>query len=587
MIKDAADQWCDDEGQIENIFGEYFKLIFHSEPTNHVEDVLAAIQPKISEDMNEQLSKSYTPEEVFFALNQMHPLKAPGPDGLPALFYSKFWATVKDDTLNITLNILNNGMSPAAINNTNITLIPKKCNPEKPQDFRPISLCNVIAKLITKCITNRLKPLLPNVISPSQSAFLPGRLITDNALIAFELFHTMKTNKARGLSSFALKLDMSKAYDHIEWSFLLSILTRLGFCSSFTDLIRRCISTVSYSVVINGRPSQPFVPTRGLRQGDPLSPYLFILCVEAFSAMLSQAENSGLLHGARVCQSAPPISHLFFVDDSLIFGRTSPDEIHVVRDIIYRFSCASRQRVNYYKSEVAFSRCISADISATLGSLCGVPIVQKHCLYLGLLASVGRSKKEVFRAIEERINKKLKNWKTRTLSQVGKLVLLKSVAQSIPSYVMNCFLLSPSVIYRINQCMARFWWGQKADERRIHWCKWEIACLPKNLGGLGLRDLESFNLAFLAKQGWKLLTQPHSLLTQCLKARYFPRCSFLQANLGFSPSFTWRSILARAAILKEETCWVIRDGRAVNPWVDQWVHSFKNITPPFPLLSSL
>lgn len=136
------------------------------------------------------------------------------------------------------------------INHTNIALIPKKKKPESLHDFRYISLCNVVMKLVTKYIADCLKPILPSIISPAQSTFIPGRLITNNALIAFELFHTMKTNNARNLSCFVLKLDMSKAYDRVEWSFLIKVMTQLGFCNSFISLIERCITTVSYSIVL-------------------------------------------------------------------------------------------------------------------------------------------------------------------------------------------------------------------------------------------------------------------------------------------------------------------------------------------------
>lgn len=392
-IRNSTGVWIEDPTSIEKVFTDYFRNIFTSYSTNGVNGVLEAIQPRVSVLINENLVELYTEEDVLAALNQMHPLKAPGPDGIPALFFVKFWSIVKADLIPMVLDILNNGVSPRPINHTHIVLIPKTNSPATPQDYRPISLCNVALKLVTKCIANRLKPILSSLICPSQSAFVPGRLITDNALLAFELFHAMKLNKSFRKSSFALKLDMSKAYDRIEWGFLESVLSRFGFCSPFINSIMSCVTTVSYSVLLNGSPSHNFNPTQGLRQGDPLSLYLFILCAEALSALILQAESHGSLHGARVCRNAPSISHFFFDDDSLIFGRATASEMTTVKDIIEQYSRASGQKVNYEKSEVSFSADVNRERAVSLASLGGISLVDNHGVYLGLPASLGRKKR--------------------------------------------------------------------------------------------------------------------------------------------------------------------------------------------------
>ena len=170
----------------------------------------------VTDEMRAELDKPYTSEEVGEATRQMAPLKAPGPDGIPSLFYQTYWTDVGMDVIQAVLSSLNSRSILKSINHTFITLIPTIQNPEKVTDFRPISLCNVIYKIISKVLANRLKPMLHSIISKTQNAFIVDRLITDNILIVFESLHHMKTNCTRKKGFMAMKLDMSKAYDKVE-----------------------------------------------------------------------------------------------------------------------------------------------------------------------------------------------------------------------------------------------------------------------------------------------------------------------------------------------------------------------------------
>ena len=246
------------------------------------------------------------------ALIQMHPTKALGPDGMSATFFQNYWGIVGNDVTCMVLNVLNNNMSLIEINRTNITLVPKIKNPTNMTDFIPISLCNVVYKLISKVLANRLKIILPQIISENQSAFLTGRLITDNVLVAFELMHYLEHKKDGKKGVMAIKLDMSKAYDRIEWGFIRQVMEKMGFHEKWIELIMHCITSVSYSILVNGVAYGSITPTRGLRQGDPISPYIFLLCADAFSSLINNAALNQKISRVSICRGCPKITHLFF-----------------------------------------------------------------------------------------------------------------------------------------------------------------------------------------------------------------------------------------------------------------------------------
>ncbi|KAL0434525.1 UNVERIFIED_CONTAM: putative mitochondrial protein [Sesamum latifolium] len=218
----------------------------------------------------------------------------------------------------------------------------------------------------------------------------------------------------------AHKLDMSKAYDRVEWAFLESILHRLGFHSSTVSLIMLLISTVSYSFMLNGESFGFLRPQRGLRQGDPLLPYLFLFCVEAFSGLLADAESRGGLRGVFVARTAPRISHSLFADDTLIFCKTSKATMVEIRQILDKYEEASGQKVNLDKSSLVFSSNVKEEDKQVMAERLGVEVVLKHDKYLGLPAVGGRSKKEMFGGIRDRIWSRINGWNAKLLSQAGK-----------------------------------------------------------------------------------------------------------------------------------------------------------------------
>ena len=211
------------------MFLGYYNQLFTSSNPIEMAAEIDSIPSMVIEEMNGILISEFQPWEIDNALKQMAPLKAPGPDGMPPLFYQNFWDLVRGDVSGSILNFLNSGSLPSPLNHTFVRLIPKTKNPKRVTEFRPISLCNVLYKISSKVLANRLKKVLPYIISEHQSAFIKGRLITDNILVAYETFHYMKNHNSRKSGYMALKLDMSKAYDHVESSFLKDVMVQMGF----------------------------------------------------------------------------------------------------------------------------------------------------------------------------------------------------------------------------------------------------------------------------------------------------------------------------------------------------------------------
>lgn len=285
-------------------------------------------------------------------LFKMHLDKALGPDGMTPAFFQKHWSVIGADIVNLVSNFFKDGTISQGLNDTNVVLITKKKSPIKIKELRPISLCNVLVKVITKVAANRLKEVLEDIISETQSAFIPGRLISDNMMVSFEVMHYLR-RKRRGNEGFmTIKLDMSKAYDRVEWAYLRAIMRKMRFSDRWIHLVIICVSSVSYKIVHGVYETCTIVPSCGIRQGDPLSPYLFIICAEGLSALIRNYESHRWIQGIQVCRRAPRLLHMFFADDSYLFCRAS----NKILELLHNFECASGQQLNSMKSSIFSAR---------------------------------------------------------------------------------------------------------------------------------------------------------------------------------------------------------------------------------------
>jgi hypothetical protein len=280
--------------------------------------------------------------------------------------------------------------------------------------------------------------------------------------------------------------------------------------------------------------------------------------------MLTKAQNQSLINGIAITHDAPKISHLFFADDSIIFCQTNKEEAVQLKAIFYEYQRISGQKINMDKSEMTFIPHIYNYIKEDFHNVLPFTITHTIAKYLGMPTQIGHSRQTGFNFIMDKVNNKLKGWKEKLLSFAGRGILISAVIQALPTYIMSCFLIPKGMCERIEQAICRFWRGNSETQKRIHWKAKKDIFKSKLAGGLGFRDMQLFNKAILAKQVWRLQTEPTTLLGQCLKAKYYPNSDILHAQQGRNSSYTWQSIYHAINIIKKGSCWKVGNGQHIN-----------------------
>ncbi|RVW55331.1 Transposon TX1 uncharacterized 149 kDa protein [Vitis vinifera] len=405
----------------------------------------------------EDLEKPFTEEEIHGALMEMRGDKAPRPDGFTMAFWQECWSFVKEEMMDLFKEFFEYGSFSKCLNNTFLVLIPKKGGAEDLGDFRPISLLGGLYKILAKVLANRLKKVLDRVVSAYQNAFVRGRQILDASLVANEVIDYWHKRKEKGL---ICKLDIEKAYDSLNWEFLM----------------------------------------KGLRQGDPLSPYLFILGMEVLTTLFRRAGEGGFLSGCRLWGRGGVemnVSHLLFADDTIIFCKAEREQVSNLSWILAWFEAASGLRINLAKSalipvgQVEELEEMAAELGCRLGAL---PTV-----YLGLPLGAHHKTSSSWDGVEERMRRRLAQWKRQYISKGGRITLIKSTLASIPIYFLSLIRIPKSVTKRIEKIQRDFLWGGGRLERKAHLIKWKVVCSPKEEGGLGIRKIDVLNKALLGK----------------------------------------------------------------------------------------
>ncbi|GJY23686.1 uncharacterized protein Tco_0397344 [Tanacetum coccineum] len=498
-----------------------------------ISDPPRLFQNKISPDKARFMIRRVTDMEVKEAMFSIGKNKSPGLDGYTSTFFKHAWEIIGKEVTEVVQDFFKNGKLLTEINHTIISLLPKVHSPSKVSDYRPISCCNTIYKCIRKIISNRIKDSLQDIVSENQSAFVLGRRISDNVLLTQELmknYHTM-----RGPPRCAFKVDIQKAYDTVDWSFLRAILCYFGFHIVMVDWIMKCVSTASFSINVNGVLHAYFKGKRGLRQGDPMSPYLFTLVMEVLTLMLKRnVTQDGMFQFHPKCERQE-IINVCFADDLFLFAYANADFVQVICDALEEFKNCSGLVPSLPKSTVFFSNVL-------------------NCKFL-----------------VERVKIKIEDWKNKSLSFAGRVQLISSVLSSMQVYWSSIFILPKAIIKEIESLTRGFLWCQGEMKRGKAKVKWDIVCLPKEEGGLGIKRLKTWNIALMTTHIWSILSNRQSLWVKWINSYRLKDRNFWDIPVKFDSSYGWRKILQIRNVMRPFFFHVVGKGDRTSAWFDKWL----------------
>jgi hypothetical protein len=495
----------------------YYKSLF-SEPLSWRPRLDNLEFDRLNGEEAASLENPFEEKEVREVIKGMDRDKAPGPDGFSMAFFQDCWEVIKEDVMAVFEEFYTRGKFVKCINSTFISLIPKIQGAKEVKDFRPISLVGGVYKIISKVLANRMRRVMDKIISKPQNAFVKGRQILDSVLIANECLDSRIKSEEPGV---LCKLDMEKAYDHVDWSFLMYLLRRCGFGEKWCSWIQHCITSVRFSVLINGIPSGFFGSSRGVRQGDPLSSFLFVLVMEAFSRMLGAFNDRGLISGFSVGsreQDRVTISHLLFADDTLVFCGANVSQIRHLGALLVCFEAAAGLKVNLSKSVL-----VPVGLVENVGQLAGLlgcGYGEVPLKYLGLPLGASFKLKTMWAGLEDMMVRKLAPWKRLYLSKGGRVTLIKSTLSNMPTYMLSLFPIPADVAKRIEKIQRDFLWGGMNDEFKHHLVEWAKVCTPIDEGGLGIRNIRRFNQALLGKWLWRFAHEEGAWWRSVLVAKY-------------------------------------------------------------------
>ncbi|KAJ0442970.1 putative RNA-directed DNA polymerase [Helianthus annuus] len=419
-----------------------------------------------------------------------------------------------------------------------------------------------------------MKLVINGLISEEQTAFLGNRSILDGPLILNELIPWMKANKKEG---FIFKVDIEKAYDSLNWGFLESIMEQMKFPVVFIKWVMATVRSARASVLINGSPTQEFTCYRGLRQGDPLSPFLFIIAMEALTGVMKKACSIGIYEGIRLANQGSVISHFLYADDVVFTGNWANYSVKNLSRILRCFYLSSGLRVNLAKSSV-FGVNVSNDNVQDLANYLGCRVGCFPFKHLGLQVGANMNLVKNWKPVVDIFKKRLAIWKAKTLSFGGRLTLIKSVLNALPTYFFSLYKAPSGIIDQLERLRREFLWGITPEKRKLCGVAWENVMAPKELGGAGLGSLKDANLAMMAKWWWRFKTDPESLWRKVIWSIHHSERSWNMIPGRMSITGPWKQVFKISKDFEKVGINLIECFRAipgagdsVSFWKERWV----------------
>ncbi|KAL2943893.1 LINE-1 retrotransposable element ORF2 protein [Bienertia sinuspersici] len=492
-IRDMGGRIQDSPEGIQDAFVDYYKDLLGKakEGRTQVHQKIIQKGSVLQEDQRRKLIQPFTKEEVRKAIFSIPGNKSPGPDGFGTHFYKHNWGLIGEEVSNAILDFFETGKLLKEINNTLLVLIPKVAKPLEVSEFRPIACCNTIYKGITKLLCSRLKEVLPDLVSENQGAFVHDRYIVHNIMVCQDLVR--RYGRKNNSPSCMIKLDLKKAYDTVEWSFLEEMLRAMCFPNLFIVWIMECITSPRFSLVLNGSPTGYFKSCRGLRQGDPLSPLLFVLGMEYLSRILNNLHEDSNFNFHPRCKGIR-LTHMCFADDLIMCCKGEKKSVDALLKCFNEFSSTSGLQANKSKTELYTSGMKEVEVNQVLNES-GFKKGKMPFKYLGVPICSKRVNASQCEVLIEKMTTRIRTWSSRHISFAGRSQLINSVLMSIQQYWAQVFILPTSVLQSIEQICRSYLWSGHWCSNRPGYIAWENVCRPKKEGGLGFKSMQQWNLA--------------------------------------------------------------------------------------------